>query len=241
MPKIYEVGGAVRDRILGVDCKDIDFTFVLDNTKQTVESGFKEMEKWLGDNGFTIYNSTPKFYTVKAKFPKGHKHEGLTADFVMARKEIGYYEGTRNPILELGTLEDDLIRRDFTLNAMALDENGNIIDLFNGIEHLKQGILQTPKPSNITFEEDPLRICRCCRFCITKGFIMMPSIEKTIREFDYDTKMYVVSNERIMDELSKCFKFDTFKTITMLNKFPELRDYIFKNNKFWLKPTTANK
>lgn len=241
MPKIYEVGGAVRDRILGVDCKDIDYVFVLDNIDKSVESGFEEMEMWLKVNLFTIYNSTPKFYTVKAKFPKGHKHEGLTADFVMARKEIGYYEGTRNPILELGTLEDDLIRRDFTLNAMALDENGNLIDLFDGREHLKKGILQTPRPSNITFEEDPLRICRCIRFCITRGFTMMSSIRETIENFDYDLNMCVVSNERIMDELTKCFKFDTFKTIEMLNEFPSLRDYIFKNNKFWLKPTTSIK
>jgi len=237
MPKIYEVGGCVRDRILGVDCKDIDFTFVLDDKNQSVESGFMSMDLWLRKNGYTVYNSTPRCFTIKAKFPKGHKHEGLTADFVMARKEIGYYEGTRRPILELGTLEDDLIRRDFTLNAMALDEDENLIDLFDGVKDLKMGILRTPRPCQLTFDEDPLRILRCERFCITKGFRMTDDIEVAIKNYDYESKMQVVSNERIQDELTKCFKFDTLKTILMLNEFPELRDYVFNHTKMWLKPS----
>ena len=170
MPQIFKVGGCVRDKLLGVESKDIDFTFVLDDLNQTVEEGFQSMTSWLAHEAFSIFLSTPDCFTIRAKFPKGNKNEGLVADFVMARKEIGYIDGTRQPILVLGTLEDDLIRRDFTLNAMAEDDEGNIIDLFGGQEDLRRGLLKTPLDAHITMMDDPLRFLRALRFSITKGF-----------------------------------------------------------------------
>ena len=237
MPKIFKVGGCVRDKLLEVDSKDIDFTFVLDNLDRTVEEGFDIMTKWLEHKEFTIFLSTPECFTIRAKFPKGDKNEGLVADFVLARKEVGYVEGTRRPILELGTLEDDLIRRDFTLNAMAEDENGNLIDLFGGKEHLRRGLLKTPLDCKITFDDDPLRIIRAIRFCITKGFWMGPYMDGIIQDYDYKNKMSVVSIERIREELLKCFKHDTLKTLRTLHEYPALRNYIFESNILWLKPT----
>ncbi len=236
MPKIFKVGGCVRDGLLGVKTKDIDFTFVLDDLNKTVEQGFKEMEQWMIDQGFTIFLSVPEMFTIRAKFPADHKFAKLDADFVMARKEVGYVEGTRRPILELGTLEDDLVRRDFTVNAMAEDEDGNLIDLFNGELDLKRMVLITPLPPKVTFEDDPLRIIRAIRFSITKGF-SLTFLEHYIYYFDYKGKMGVVSIERIREELLKCFKHDTLKTLEILNQFPTLRDYIFDNNILWLKPT----
>lgn len=237
MPKIFKVGGCVRDGLLGVKTKDIDFTFVLDDLNKTVEEGFKEMEQWMTDQGFTIFLSVPEMFTIRAKFPSDHKFAKLDADFVMARKEVGYVEGTRRPILELGTLEDDLIRRDFTVNAMAEDEDGNLIDLFNGLDHLKFNILITPLDTNVTMADDPLRLLRALRFSITKGFRISNDIWNELNNFDYDEKMGVVSTERIREELLKCFKHDTLKTLNKLNEFKYLRDYIFKNNILWLKPT----
>ena len=236
MPKIFKVGGCVRDGLLGVKTKDIDFTFVLDDLNKTVEQGFKEMEQWMIDQGFTIFLSVPEMFTIRAKFPADHKFAKLDADFVMARKEVGYVEGTRRPILELGTLEDDLVRRDFTVNAMAEDEDGNLIDLFDGELDLKRMVLITPLPPKVTFEDDPLRIIRAIRFSITKGF-SLTFLEHYIYYFDYKGKMGVVSIERIREELLKCFKHDTLKTLEILNQFPTLRDYIFDNNILWLKPT----
>jgi len=237
MPQIFKVGGCVRDRLLEVDSKDIDFTFVLDNLDRTVEEGFQLMTDWLNHYEFTIFLSTPECFTIRAKFPKGDKNEGLVADFVLARKEVGYVEGTRRPILELGTLEDDLIRRDFTLNAMAEDENGNLIDLFGGQEHLRRGLLKTPLDCKVTFDDDPLRIIRAIRFCITKGFWMGPYMDGIIQDYDYKNKMSVVSIERIREELLKCFKHDTLKTLKTLHEYPALRNYIFESNILWLKPT----
>ena len=147
MAKIFKVGGCVRDRLLGVDTNDIDFTFVCDEST-TVDEGWGEMVSWLMDSKFEIFLKTPECFTIRAKFPKGHQFEGLVADFVMARKEVGYIDGTRRPILELGTLEDDLLRRDFTLNAMAEDVDGNLIDIFGGVNDLKIGLLRTPLPLN---------------------------------------------------------------------------------------------
>ena len=95
MAEIFFVGGCVRDEILGIDSKDIDFTFVLDNLSKTVEEGFQEMTQWMKDRGYEIFLSTPEMFTIRAKFPKDHKFNGLVADFVMARKEVGYQEGTR--------------------------------------------------------------------------------------------------------------------------------------------------
>lgn len=236
MPKIFKVGGCVRDGLLGVKTKDIDFTFVLDDLNKTVEEGFKEMEQWMIDEGFTIFLSVPEMFTIRAKFPSNHKFAKLDADFVMARKEVGYVEGTRRPILELGTLEDDLVRRDFTVNAMAEDEDGNLIDLFHGQIDLKRMVLITPKAPQVTFDEDPLRIIRAIRFAITKGF-SLTYLDYTITNFDYEGKMGVVSIERIREELLKCFKHDTLETIKMLDYFPALKQYIFKENILWLKPT----
>ena len=168
--KIFEIGGCVRDELLGLHTKDIDFTVVIDQRGEnlSVDEGWTSMKHFLLNEGFKIFLETKDCFTIRAMFPKGHQHEGLVADFVMARKEVGYISGTRKPILELGSLEDDMMRRDFTVNAMAKDKNGNIIDLFNGQQHLKWKLLMTPLDPMTTLMDDPLRLLRALRFSITK-------------------------------------------------------------------------
>lgn len=241
MPQIYRVGGCIRDKLLGLESKDIDFTFVLDD-ERTVEDGFAIMTNWLDDHGFTIFLSTPDCFTIRAKFPQGHANEGTVADFVLARKEVGYEEGTRRPILELGTLEDDLRRRDFTVNALAEAEDGTIIDLFDGLTHLKQMILVTPLDPKLTFMDDPLRILRAFRFSITKGFTMCDDIQKAITEPLLWVKMKeVVSAQRIREELTKCFHADTMTSLQMLfvleDIHPGMIEEVLFQDGMWLKPT----
>ena len=143
MPKIFEIGGCVRDELLNIHTKDIDFTFVLDDLTKSVDEGWESMLDHLKNEGFNIFLETKDCFTVRAQFPKGHKHEGLTADFVMARKEIGYKKGTRKPILELGTLLDDQRRRDFTMNAMAIDlSRGILYDPHDGLKDLNNRVLK---------------------------------------------------------------------------------------------------
>lgn len=237
--KFYEVGGKVRDEILGLESKDVDYVAVpSDELIKDIESPndmFDLLDDYLRKEGFEVFLVTPNCFTIRAKFPKGHRYEGV-ADFVMARKEVGYLPNTRTPIVKPGTLYDDLERRDFTLNALAKDENGNIIDYFHGLIDLKRGVLITPLPTQVTFDDDPLRILRAIRFAITKKF-SLTFLELYIDRFDYENKMGVVSTERIREELFKCFKHDTLKTLEMLEMFPNLKNYVFKNNLLWLKPT----
>ena len=241
MPKLFKVGGCVRDGFLGIDSKDIDFTFVLDNLEQTVEQGFLDMEKWMTDRGFQIFLSTPDMFTIRGKFPKGDVNEGLVADFVMARKEIGYIEGTRRPKLALGTLEDDLIRRDFTLNAMAIAEDGTLIDLFDGLTDLRRGVLTTPLPAKITMMDDPLRILRALRFSITKGFTIGHEIWAAMAQKEVLEKLeQTVSGERIREEVFKMMKHDTVKTLELFrlveDSIPGFTQLVFGKG-LWLKPT----
>ena len=238
--KFYEVGGKVRDELLGLTSKDVDYVAVpsgeLLERYTEAEDMFNVLVDYLTKEGFTIFLVTANCFTVRAMFPKEHKYTGV-ADFVMARKELGYIKGTRIPIIKPGSLYDDLERRDFTVNAIAKDEDGTLIDYFNGLDHLKVKMLMTPIDSNMTMADDPLRLLRALRFSITKDFRISDDIWDELNNFDYDTKMGVVSDERIREELLKCFKHDTLKTLEKLNEFRHLRDYIFKDTKLWLKPT----
>lgn len=237
--KFYEVGGKVRDEILGLKSKDVDYVAVPNETLlvlyQTASEMFGVLTEYLKSEKFEIFLVTEDCYTIRAKFPKEHKYEGV-ADFVMARKEIGYIEGTRTPIVVPGTLKDDLERRDFTLNALAKDDDGTIIDLFNGVKDLEDGVLRTPLETDVTFNDDPLRILRAIRFAITKGFSLR-YLDYYINNYNYEKKMGVVSSERIREELLKCFKHDTMHTLETLQDYPTLKRYIFENKLMWLKPT----
>lgn len=242
--KLYEVGGKVRDELLGLKSKDVDYSVVIDVPEDwTALDAFNWFEDQLVSEGYEVYLPTPKSLTIRAKFPEGHKHSG-TADFVLARREVGYVEGTRQPKVVLGDLRDDLYRRDFTVNALARNESGGLIDLFNGEEDLKYRVLQTPGDPARSFQEDPLRIIRGLRFCVTKNFTFSKEVRIAIEQHGIQG-MEVVSIERIREELYKCFSHDTLKTWKTLNymdrhlRFP-IMEYAFKDTGLWLKPTNKD-
>lgn len=245
MFKFYEVGGKVRDEILGLQSKDVDYVAVPDEklllTHYSAPDMFAVLENYLKEEGFEIFLVTEDCFTIRAKFPKNHKYEGV-ADFVMARKEIGYFKGTRQPIVLPGTLYDDLERRDFTLNALAKDEDGKIIDYFNGLKALECGVLITPLLAEQTMLDDPLRLLRAFRFSITKGFTISTPIMLTCSMDSVIEKLeQVVSQERIRDEVFKMMKHDTLKTLELFEKIrtlnPKLLEIMFGRG-MWLKPTT---
>lgn len=243
--KLFEVGGCVRDEILGKKSKDIDFTVVFDedfikeHKSMSVDWFFKTMVSVLKGVGFEVFLETEECFTVRARFPKTHKHSGLTADFVMARKETGYDTESRKPKIEMGTLFDDLERRDFTVNAIAKDEDGKLIDFFGGLEDLEKGLLKTPIEPLISFLDDPLRVIRMWRFAITKGFIMDEDTEKA----SLDPKVWekfekVVSKERIREELFKMFEQDTLGSLLLVEKLPmNVKFILFGDKRLWFKPT----
>jgi len=238
--KLYEVGGKIRDEALGLTSKDVDYSVVFSDYKhQPIEEVFDIFVSNIKSKGFEVFVETPECFTVRAMFPKDHQYSGV-ADFVLARKELYYPDRGRKPISVLGTLHDDLERRDFTVNAMAKGEDGVIIDPFDGHDDLALGILRTPKDAILSFNNDPLRILRAMRFAITKNFNFSDDINHAISMFD-SSKMEVVSEERIREELHKMFKHDTLATLAYIMWLEktnfELFYTIFDNN-IWLMPTT---
>ena len=237
---LYEVGGKIRDELLGLTSNDVDYTVVLPGNTLPEAEAFELFVKTLELDGFRVHIDYPERLTVKAKFPADHKYSG-DADFVLARKEIGYVPGTRDPITEIGTIEDDLLRRDFTVNTLAKGPDGNILDLCGGLADLNSKLLRTPFDPKKSFSDDPLRIIRGIRFCIMKDFTMSSDMIDAIRQIGL-AGIEVVSKERIQDELNKCFKFDTPKTLKwlfMMEKdfgFP-LLSYTFETTGLWIELT----
>ena len=236
MPEIYLVGGAVRDSLLGKKSKDLDYTYVADDLS-SINAAYAEMKSYMLSKGFTIFLETPDCYTIRAKFPDSKE----TGDFVLARKELNYPDDSRKPILLPGSLQDDLTRRDFTINAIAQDSEGNLIDLFNGQNDLEDRLIKTPIDPIKTLLDDSLRVLRALRFSVTLNF----TIDKELMNCIWEHREYIacktyktVSSDRIRQELSKAFKADTYKTLETLRLFPDcvLIEW-FGDNNLWLKPT----
>ena len=187
----YVVGGYVRDIFLERPSNDIDVV--------VVGSGIAVAEELKRSLGRKAHLSVFKnFGTAQVKF------KDTEVEFVGARKE-SYSHDSRKPIVENGTLEDDQNRRDFTINAMAICLNksrfGELVDPFNGLADLEDGIIATPLEPGITFSDDPLRMMRCVRFATQLNFqIEDETFEALERMAD---RIKIVSGERIEVELNK--------------------------------------
>lgn len=225
MPNFYIVGGFVRDELLGVKSKDIDFA---------VEApSFDEMRQAILDKGGSIFLETPEYFTIRARLPKVSG-----ADFVLCRKEGKYKDGRHPESVEVGTLYDDLARRDFTMNAIAKTEQGEYIDPFYGKQDIDARLVRCVGDAKERFEEDYLRLLRALRFALTKNFSLHKDIDFCLRDPILCTGLTTVSGERIREELTRCFKANTPETLRMLIKYPAVGEVIFDNHPgLWLKPT----
>ncbi len=187
----YVVGGYVRDLILGRPSKDIDFTCVGSGIAlaQEVAKGFEEHVP------LSVFKN---FGTAMLKL------EDWELEFVGARKE-SYRLESRKPIVEDGTLQEDLERRDFTINAMAISLNaedyGELIDPFDGIGDIKRKTIKTPLEPGITFSDDPLRMMRAVRFAAQLNFDIDADTFLAISE--NAPRLQIISAERIIDEVNK--------------------------------------
>lgn len=190
----YVVGGFVRDIFLERPSNDIDVV--------VVGSGIavaKELKNILGKKAYlSVFKN---FGTAQVKF------FDTEVEFVGARKE-SYNRDSRKPIVENGTLEDDQNRRDFTINALAIclnkDRFGELVDPFDGLYDMEDGIIRTPLDPDITFSDDPLRMLRCIRFATQLNFFIddetFDALERN-RE-----RIKIISGERIAEELNKILK-----------------------------------
>lgn len=230
--RMFMVGGAVRDEILGVRSKDIDFSVVLDQPATWVgDDPFAYMVEELEEMGFEIFTKNPEFLTVRARFPKGHEHARTTADFVLARKESDYTDGRRPDKVEQGTLMDDLRRRDFTMNAIAKDEDGVLIDPFDGVRDIKAKLIRAVDDPVERLMEDALRAVRAIRFAVTKKFEIDIHLWEVLEFRAVHTALVEkISDERIREELEKMFRFDTLESLKILGRRPGLRDAIFSGS-----------
>lgn len=187
----YVIGGYVRDLFLNRPSCDIDVV--------VVGSGIRLAEAFCKSLGRGAHLSV--FRTFGTAQVKWHGHE---IEFVGARSE-SYSSDSRKPVVEVGTLEDDQCRRDFTINVLALCLNGKhfgeLVDPFGGVDDLREKIIRTPLDPDITFSDDPLRMMRCVRFASQLGFYIY---DETFDALERNAeRIKIVSQERIIDELNK--------------------------------------
>lgn len=235
---MYLVGGAVRDHHRGVRSKDWDFSVEAES--------FSAMRDWLNENGFKIFAETPKYLTLRARaeadrFQFGSLDlTGTTFDFTLCRTEKDYTDGRHPDTVEIGNIYDDLSRRDFTMNAVALDKAGRTIDPFDGVEDIYDYKIRCVGGTE-RLQEDGLRIMRAIRFAVQLGFIMDEDIYRFLRSDDAVEALKVISVDRVRDELGKALKINTGSTLWQLSRFPKISKHIFHDTGIWLEPTTAKR
>ena len=233
--EMYLVGGAVRDMIRGVKSNDWDFAVVAES--------YDAMREWLVANDFEIFLETPKYFTIRARAPKeafqfaGIDFAGSTFDFTLCRKERDYTDGRHPAEVEVGTLEDDLARRDFTMNAIALDVTGVLIDPYGGAQDIEDKIIRCVGGLE-RLSEDGLRIMRAIRFWAVLEFNFDPKIHSYLQTRDAVFDLDLVSDDRIRQELAKALKANTADTIIILSELPDISNLIFNTKGLWLEPTS---
>lgn len=218
MSKTYLVGGAVRDQLLGIASKDLDFVVVGSTESEMLAKGYEK---------------------VGADFPV-FLHPETRNEYALARQERksgnGYHGFECNT--ENVSLKDDLMRRDLTINAMAMDDKDNIIDYFGGQEDLKNGIL---RHVSIAFADDPVRVLRIARFSARYGFFVADETMKLMREMVANGELNYLTPERVFKEFEKgLMEKSPRKMIEVLRECGALKIIIPELDCLWGVPQVAS-
>jgi len=185
---LFLVGGSVRDRMLGLAPGDLDYA---------TDALPGDVADILSETGIKIIPTGLAFGTVTAIDPRTHEKAEITT---FRSSEI-YRRGSRHPRVQFGkSIEDDLLRRDFTINAMAIDSRGELIDPCGGLNDIHRGIIDTPGDPDSAFTDDPLRILRAYRFAAKLGFTIAERVRKSAR--NYSLELSTISVERKYKELT---------------------------------------
>lgn len=217
--QFFEVGGCVRDHLLGIDSKDVDFSVVAPSGAfPDAHTAFFALSNHLRENDFQVFLETPEFLTIRARVPKNHPLSSRTsvADFVLARKDGPSSDGRRPDFVLPGSLHDDLSRRDFTMNAIARDVDGNFVDPFGGVEDTTNSVIRFVGDPTHRISEDGLRVVRALRFSITKNFDFHQDTWDAVNSEFAASMILSVSPERIREELNKMFARDTVGSLNLL-------------------------
>lgn len=211
-----------------------------------VESeSFDTMREWMLEQGFEIFVETPQYFTIRARTPKdgfsfaGVDMSGKTFDFALCRTESDYTDGRHPDKVEVGTIYTDLSRRDFTMNAIALKDDSELIDPYEGQGDIFQCRINCVGGVE-RLEEDALRILRAIRFAVQLNFQPTKEITDFIRDPEKLKLLNNISQERIQSELRKAFNIDTLETLWWLEQLPELKQIAFGGN-MWLEPTVKGR
>jgi len=228
-PKVYIIGGYVRDKILKRKTKDKDYMMVLDNYDVSTSQGFKIMCEYLETHKIKIIKKYPEILTIKVKINK------MNHDFTLARKDHMYAIDSRVPKITVSMFEDDIFRRDFNINALAIeidiknihnDEDDkfnpeNVIDLVKGVQDIKNKRIRTLNEARKSLLDDPLRILRGLRLSVTLDFELDESFFEALVNpeiWEKFSSKNVISNHRIIEELNKMLYHDTFKSMILIHK-----------------------
>lgn len=211
--KIYQVGGSVRDMFLDPDARpdDIDYVVCAEN--------YDVMRQALVDSGHRIFLEKPEHATIRAKKGKD------AVDYTLCQG---------------GSLETDLAQRDFTVNAMALDDDGTLHDPHGGRADLESQTLRCVGDARERLCADPVRVLRALRFVITKGFALHPDLEAALTDAEVLQLLTSVSKDRKRAELQKMFTHDTVASMTLLTHYPSILPAVFTDG-VWLKPTSEKR
>ena len=223
--RIFEVGGSIRNELMGKSANDRDFAVIAPD--------YDTMRKYLLDKGATFYQERPQYVSIRAKLsPLG------AVDFTLARKE-SFYTDARHPdkVTTAQTIEEDLSRRDFRMNAIAREVDTSVlIDPFNGQSDIINKCIQCVGNATDRFKEDRLRIFRSIRFACQLNFTISSEVSNAIDIFKNITDFESVTKEMLQTELCKAFSSDWKHAISIIQSHPFLWDVI-ENKSIWLKPT----
>ena len=228
MITFYEVGGSIRDELLGLKNKDLDFAVECES--------YSAMKEAILARGGKIFVETPEHFTIRANVPN------LGAcDYVVTRKEGPYSDGRRPDWVKVGNIWDDLARRDFSMNAIARNvETGELLDPHGGRADIARRLIVAVGDVKQRMTEDKLRAFRAVRFAVTKGFEIAGTVRDAINTLPSDAFEYVAS-DRIKVELDKMLRANTTLAIQLLyNEYPNLWQVIIDKN-IWFKPTTESR